>query len=146
MTDIDDFFGSSEKLPGIAKLFNEVGDEIKAQITSDPKVLQQREFVGGRPGENLFFQGKRVVRQSDLNLQLPYDPVNQVVFDVTLQGGERRTAWMSKDLLRALKAAARKDGQPRKGGMIRIKLIELKENGTANPKKIYEVALKQPKE
>jgi len=144
--DLDSVLGTREKLPSINNLLNKVGDKVIAQIISDPKVMQVKEFVGGRPGEPLFFQGKRVVNQSGLNLQLPYDPVVQVVFDVQLKSGERRTAWMAKELLKALRASTRTDGSPSKGGMIAIELTELKENGTANPKKFFKVQVKQPKE
>lgn len=146
MTDIDDVLGGGEKLPSMNNLLDKLGDKVVAQIISDPKVLQCREFVGGKPGEFLFFQGKKVVNQTDLNLQLPYDPVNQIVFDIQLKDGKRYTAWMDKEKLKALRAARKRGEVLAKGGMIAIEITEERDSGTRYPKKIYTVQLKAPKE
>lgn len=144
--DIDDVLGGGESLPSINSLLKEKGDKVVAQIISDPKVLQCREFVRGKPGEPIFFQGKKVVPQRDLNLALPYEPVPQVVFDVQTKDGTRYTAWMDKEKLKALRAARKRGEVLAKGGMIAVEITELEENGTANPKKLYTVQLKAPKE
>lgn len=146
MTDIDDVLGGGEKLPSMNSLLEKLGDKVVAQIISEPKVLQCREFVMGKPGEFLFFQGKKVVNQTDLNLQLPYEPVNQIVFDVQLKDGKRYTAWMDKEKLKALRAARKRGEVLAKGGMIAIEISEERDSGTRYPKKIYTVQLKAPKE
>lgn len=146
MTDIDDVLGGGEKLPSINSMLEKLGDKVIGQIISEPKVMQCREFVMGKPGEFLFFQGKKVVNQTDLNLQLPYEPVNQIVFDIQTKDGKRYTAWMDKEKLKALRAARKRGEVLAKGGMIAIEITEEKDSGTRYPKKIYTVQLKAPKE
>jgi len=146
MTDIDDVLGGGKKLPSINELLDKLGDKVVGQIISDPKVMQCREFVMGKPGEFIFFQGKKVVSQSDLNLQLPYEPVNQVVFNIQTKDGKQYTAWMDKEKLKALRAARKRGEVLAKGGMIAIEITEEKDSGTRYPKKIYTVQLKAPKE
>ena len=143
--DINEELGGGEKLPSINGMLEKLGDKVVAQIISDPKKLQCREFVMGKPGEPIFFQGKKVVKQSDLNTSLPYDPVVQWVFDVQMKDGKRYTAWMDKEKLKALKAAIKAGGRCVKGGMIAIEITEEKDSGTRYPKKIYTVQLKAPK-
>jgi hypothetical protein len=144
--DIDDVLGTGESLPSITTLLINLGDKVVGQIISDPKVLQCKEFIRGKPGEFIFFQGKKIVPQRDLNLQLPYEPVPQVVFDIQTKDGKRYTAWMDKEKLKALRAARKRGEVLAKGGMIAIEITELVENNTANPKKVYTVQLKAPKE
>lgn len=143
--DINDILGGGEKLPSINTLLKELGDKVVAQIMTDPKPLQCREFIMGKPGEPLFFQGKKVVTQSSLNLSLPYDKVIQWVFDVQTKDGKRYTAWMDKEKLKALRAAIKSGQRLVKGGMIAIEITELKDSGTSFPKKLYTVQLKAPK-
>lgn len=143
--DINEELGGGERLPSINSMLDKLGDKVVAQIISDPKKLQCREFVMGKPGEPIFFQGKKVVKQSDLNTALPYDPVIQWVFDVQTKDGARYTAWMDKEKLKALRAAIKSGQRLVKGGMIAIELTEEKDSGTRYPKKIYTVQLKAPK-
>lgn len=146
MTDINEALSGGEKLPSINSLLNELGDKVIGQIMTEPKAIQCRNFVGGSPNELLFFQGKKVVAQSDLDKSLPFDPVMQWVFDIQTKEGKRYTAWMDKGKLKALKKAIREGGRCVKGGMIAIEITELIPNATSNPKKIFTVQLKAPRE
>lgn len=143
--DINDILGGGEKLPSINSLLKELGDKVVGQVMTDPKSMQCREFVMGKPGEPIFFQGKKVVTQSNLNLSLPYEPVTQWVFDVQTKDGKRYTAWMDKEKLKALRSAIKSGQRLVKGGMIAVEVSELKDSGTSFPKKIYTVQLKAPK-
>lgn len=145
MPDINELYAPKEKLPGISSLLNKVGDKVVAQILTDPVEMQVHEIKNKKRGEPLFFQNKKLVTQSSLNLSLPYDKVTQWVFDVQMKDGKRYTAWMNKDLKKALIAAIKGGQRLIKGGMIAIELIELKDSGTDFPKKIHTVQLKEPK-
>lgn len=143
--DINDILGGGEKLPSINSLLKDLGDKVVGQVMTDPKSMQCREFVMGKPGENIFFQGKKVVTQSNLQLNLPYEPVTQWVFDIQTKDGKRYTAWMDKEKLKALRTAIKSGQRLVKGGMIAVEISELKDSGTAFPKKLYNVQLKAPK-
>lgn len=144
--DLDDILGGGKSAPS-AK-WPTVGTKVIGQITGEPKAMPVREFVKGKPGEQLFFQGKKVVRQSDLNLNLPYDPVPQVLIPITTQDGEELSLWMEGEKLKALKKAIREDGVPlKRGGMIAVEFhAEDDSGGAPYPKKLYRVQLKAPKE
>lgn len=141
---LDDVLGGGKSAPS-AK-FPTVGTKVVGQITGEPKAMPVREFVKGKPGEQLFFQGKKVVRQSDLNLNLPYDPVPQVLIPITTQSGEELSLWMEGEKLKALKAAIREGGVLARGGMIAVEFSKEEDTGAPYPKKFYTVQLKAPKE
>lgn len=145
MTDINDKYAPKEKLPNISTLLKEVGDKVVGQIMTDATEVQCHEFVGGKLGEAQFFQNKRVVTQSQLNENLPYDKVTQWVFDIQTKDGKRYTAWMDKNKKKALISAIKSGQRLTKGGMIAIEVASLEDVGTAFPRKLYTVQLKAPK-
>ena|SRR5688572_10288033 len=140
--DLDSILGGAKSAP--SPKFATVGDKVVGQITGDPKAMPVREFVKGKPGEQLFFQGKKVVKQSDLNLQLPFDPVPQVMVPITTKDGVEYTLWMEGEKLKALKLAIRESGVALKvGNMIAVEFSEEVDTGAPFPKKHYKVQLKE---
>lgn len=143
--DLDSILGGVKSAP--SPKFLAVGDKVVGQITGDPKAMPVKEFVKGKPGEQLFFQGKKVVPQRDLNMQLPFDPVPQVMVPITTKEGVEYTLWMEGEKLKALKAAIRESGVALKvGNMIAVEFSEEVDTGAPFPKKHYKVQLKAPKE
>lgn len=139
--DLDGILGGGKSAP--SPKFLTVGTKFVGQITGQAKAMPVREFVGGKPGEQLYFQGKKVVKQSDLNLQLPFDPVPQVMIPVTDRDGKEWTLWMDGEKLKALKLAIRTGGVGiDQGNMIAVEFSEEKDTGAPFPKKLYAVQLK----
>ena len=144
--DLDDILGNGKKYPKNFKFVN-VGDECTIQIEDDPKPMPVREFIKGKPGEQQFWQGNKVVLQSDLNMQLPFNPVAQVVVWGKAKDGSEYSLWLEGEKLKAVKAAIRETGERlAKGGMIRLVFAEEKDTGAPFPKKLYTAQLKSPKE
>ena len=143
--DLDDILGGTKAAP--SPKFLEVGDKVVGIITGTPKAMPVREFVKGKPGDQLYFQGKKLVRQSDLNLQLPFDPVPQIMIPIKTQDGTELTLWMEGEKLKALRTAIREDGvRLAEGGMIAVEFSSEEDTGAPFKKKFYKVQLKAPKE
>lgn len=139
---LSDVLGGGKSAP--SPKFTNVGDKFVGQITGEPKAMPVREFLKGKPGEQLFFQGQKVVKQSDLNLQLPFNPVPQVMVPVTDRNGTEWTLWLEGEKLKALKLAIKNDGVGlAQGNMIAVEFSEEKDTGAPFPKKLYKVQLKE---
>lgn len=142
---LDDILGGTKSAP--APKFDKVGDKVIGQITGEPKAMPVHEFVKGKRGEQLYFQNKKLVRQSDLNLQLPFDPVPQIMIPCTRKDGSEYTLWMEGAKLKALKAAIRESGVSLTlGVLIAVEFSEEEDTGAPFPKKHYKVQLKAPSE
>lgn len=141
---LDDILGTKKSAP--SPEFLTVGDKFIGVQIGEAKAMPVREFVKGKPGDQLYFQGKKVVRQSDLNLQLPFDPVPQVLVPVQDRDGNEWSLWYEGEKLKALKLAIRTSGVALgEGTMHAIEFSEEKDTGAPFPKKLYTVQLKAPK-
>lgn len=143
--DLDDIFGGGKSAPNFK--FLKVGDKAVIQLDADAKAMPVREFVKGKPGEQLFFQGKKVVKQSDLNLQLPFNPVPQLLLTGKDRDGVEHSIWADGEKLKAIKAAVRETGiRPLAGVLVALEFTEEEDTGAPYPKKKYRAQLKAPKE
>lgn len=142
MSDINDELGGSS-IPSQVK-FEKVGDKHIIKIDSVRKV-PVREFVKGKPGDQLYFQNNKLVRQSDLVLALPYDPVPAWLVIGELKDGTRVSLRLENERLKATKKAIREGGRLVEGGMIAIEFSAEEDTGAPYPKKLYSVQLKAPK-
>ncbi|HEY6020850.1 MAG TPA: hypothetical protein VIY48_13410 [Candidatus Paceibacterota bacterium] len=139
--DLDDILGGKKSAP--SPKFDKVGTKVVGQITEEPKAMPVYDFVKGKRGDQLYFQGKKLVRQSDLNMQLPFDPVPQVVIPITTKDGIEYTLWMEGEKLKALKQAIRESGVSLAlGVLIAVEFFEEEDTGAPFPKKHYRVQLK----
>lgn len=142
--DLDDLLGGGDKTPPNAK-FPTIGTKVVIKLTQDGKVLPVREFVNGAPtGEQLFWQGNKVVKQTALDKALPFNPVNQVLLVGETKDGEKLSIWAEGEKFKALKAAVRESGiSPREGVMVAMEYEKDDPNSKgAFPKKLYRVQLK----
>lgn len=142
MTDINDELGGSATPPGVK--FEKVGDKHVILVESVTKVAV-REFVKGKPGDQLYFQSKKLVRESDLVLQLPFEAVPAWLVIGELKDGTKVSLRLENERLKATKKAIREGGRLAPGGMIAIEFSEEEDTGAPYPKKLYTVQLKGPK-
>jgi len=141
--DINDIGGSS--IPKGVK-FETIGTEHKILIDTVQKV-PVREFIKGKPGDQLYFQNNKLVKQSDLVLQLPFEAVPAWLIVGKLKDGTPVSLRLESERLKATKKAIREGGKLVPGGVIAIKFTEEDDSGNAPfPKKLYEVRLQAPKE
>lgn len=145
MSDINERYAAKESLPSLAKLFKVKGDTVVAQIMTDPKEVQTHSFFKGVKGDPLFWQGKKPVKERDLDRSLPFTPVLQWVFEVQLKSGEQYVAWFDRGKKEALIAAIKSGTRCMKGGIIKMTLTDLDESMEI-PKKSWEIQLKEPRE
>lgn len=142
--DVNDILGGTKLPPGLK--FETVGTKYIVNITEDPKSVPVREFIKGKPADQLYFQGQKKVRQSDLNLQLPYEPIPAILVVGKLKDGTEVSIRFESEKLRALRKAVREGGQLVKGGMVAIEFTAEDDSGGGPfAKKLYEVQLKAPK-
>ncbi len=140
MSDINDELGGSQ-IPKSVK-FESVGDKHVILVTSVRKV-PVREFVKGKPGEQLYFQSQKKVKESELNLQLPYEAIPAWLIIGELKDETPVSLRLEGDRLKATKKAIREGGRLEEGGMIAIEFYEEDDSGNAPfPKKLYKVQLK----
>lgn len=139
MTDINDELGGRKTPPGLK--FETVGDEYTVLVEQVSKVAV-REFVKGKPGEQLYFQGQKLVKESDLQLQLPFEVVPAWLVIGKLKDGTEVSLRLENERLKATKKAIREGGRLEAGGMINIKFSDEEDTGTAFKKKLFEVKLK----
>jgi hypothetical protein len=143
MTDINDELSGSIVPKGVN--FSTPGTKHVILIKSVAKVAV-REFVDGRPAEQLYFQNQKKVRQSELNLQLPYEPIPCWLVIGTLKDGKEVSLRLEGGKLKAAKAAIREGGRLVVNGMIAIEYSGDDPESKGNfPKKVYVVQLKAPK-
>lgn len=140
--DINDS-GTSSNIPDGVK-FETVGTEHKILIETVQKV-PVREFIKGKPGDQLYFQNNKLTKQSDLVLQLPFEAVPAWLVVGKLKDGTPVSLRLEKDRLKATKAAIREGGKLLPGGVIAIKFTDEEDTGSPYPKKLYEVRLQAPK-
>lgn len=142
--DINDELGGTKTPPGVK--FETIGTKHVLKVDSVRKVAV-REFVKGKPGDQLYFQNQKLVKQSDLELQLPYDPVPAWLVVGTTKDGEPASLRLEGERLKATKKAIREGGRLVSGGMIAIEFHAEDDSGNAPfPKKLYNVQLKAPKD
>lgn len=139
--DINDSTGS--KIPAGVK-FENPGDKHVILVETVQKV-PVREFIKGKPGDQLYFQSKKLVRESDLVLQLPFEAVPAWLVVGALKDGTPVSLRLENERLKATKKAIREGGRLEPGGMIAIQFTEAEDTGAPFPKKLYEVQLKAAK-
>lgn len=144
--DIDDILGGGKSAPSLN--LDTEGQEVKFMVTGKPRSSQERKFVGkGKIGPLMFWQANKPTEEGNLNPQLPYQPMKQIITPVRLQDGTDATIYWSGEKLKALKKNIRETGERlAEGSMGKLKLSELKDTGGAQPKKLYEAVIKSPKE
>lgn len=145
--DLESILGGSKKTPPNAK-FPKVGTVVKIILTEDAEARAVREFTNGVPGEQLFFQGKKVVRQSDLNANLHFEPVPQILLVGKTQEGEEVSIWADGNKLKALRAACREAGYHalKAGTGVAMEFSsEENPNNAPFPKKVYTAQVRPPK-
>lgn len=140
--DINEEYGASKVPPSVK--FEKVGDEYIIHIETVRKV-PVREFVKGKPGDQLYFQSQKLVRESDLELQLPYEPVPAWLVVGKLKDKTPVSLRLEGERLKATKAAIREGGKLLPNGFIAIKFSEEEDTGAPYPKKKFVVQLKAPK-
>jgi len=141
--DLDSMLGGG-KTPPNAK-FAKPGDKVIILLTEDGKVLPVKEFVNGKPtGEQMFWQGNKPTRQSQLNIQLPFNEMKQILLVGKTKEGEDVSIWAEGEKLKSLKAGVKESGvQPRAGVMVAMEYTGDDPNGKgAFPKKLYKTQLK----
>lgn len=141
MSDVDDILGGTQTPKGLT--FEKVGTKHILLITEDPKSVPVREFVQGVPKERLYFQSQKKVRESELNLQLPYDPIPAILVIGELKNSETRSLRLEGEKLKAARKAVRAGGKLAPGNMIAIEYIaDDPDSKGPFPKKLYEVQIK----
>lgn len=142
--DLDDILGGGKKAPKSFP-FDKVGDKVILQLTEDGKAMPVKEFIKGKPvGEQLFWQGKEIVKQSKLNLGLPFNPVPQILLIGKTKDGTEYSIWADGEKLKALKAAVRETGiRPVAGVLVAMELSEEEDTGAKYPKKYFKAQLKE---
>jgi hypothetical protein len=141
MSDVDDILGGSKTPPGLK--FDSAGTKHIIRITQAPKSVPVREFVGGVPKERLYFQSQKKVRESELNLQLPYDPIPAILVIGETKDGNEVSLRLEGEKLKAARKAVRAGGKLVEGAMLAIEYTEDDPNSKGPfPKKLYAVQIK----
>lgn len=145
MSDLDDLLGTA-KAPKQPKL-NDVGDTYIGRVVGDPKVMPVKQFVKGVPGETLFWQNRKPVVQSQLDKNLPYEPMKQIWVKTVDQQGDEYSIYFEGDKLKKLRAYLRENPDERLADGSMVKLWVDDKDETFNiPKKLWGVVVKAPKE
>lgn len=141
MSDVDDILGGSKTPPGLK--FPSVGTKHVIVITEPPKSVAVREFVNGVPKERLYFQSQKKVRESELNLNLPYDPIPAILVVGKNKDKEEVSIRLEGEKLKATRKAVREGGKLVEGAMFAIQYTEDDPDSKGPfPKKLYEVQIK----
>lgn len=141
MSDVDDILGGSKTPPGLK--FETVGTKHILVVTETPKSVPVREFVNGVPSERLYFQSKKKVRESELNLQLPYDPIPAILVIGQTKDGKEVSLRLEGEKLKAARKAVREGGNLVTGAMVAIEYTGDDPNSKGPfPKKLYAVQIK----
>lgn len=141
MSTVDDILGGGSTPPGLK--FETINTKHVFVVTEDPKSVPVREFVGGKPAERLYFQSKKKVRESDLNLQLPYDPIPCILVVGQLKDGTAVSLRLEAEKLKATRSAIRDGGRLVVGAMFAIEYYaDDPESKGPYPKKLYRVQIK----
>ena len=141
MSDVDDILGGTKTPPGLK--FETVGTKYILLITEPPKSVPVREFVNGKPGERLYFQSQKKVRESELNLNLPYDPIPAILVVGETKDGEARSLRLEGEKLKAARKAVREGGKLVEGNMIAMEYsADDPDSKGPFPKKLYTAQIK----
>lgn len=141
MSDVDDILGGTKVPPGLK--FETKGTKHVLLITEDPKSVAVREFVKGKPGERLYFQSQKKVRESELNLNLPYDPIPCILVVGQLKGGTEASIRLEGEKLKAARKAVRDGGKLVKGSMLAMEFYDEDDTGGGPfAKKLYQAQIK----
>lgn len=141
MSDVDDILGGSKTPPGLK--FETVGTKHIIVVTEPPKSVPVREFVAGKPGERLYFQSQKKVRESDLNLNLPYDPIPAILVIGQLKDGTTVSLRLEGEKLKAARKAVREGGKLIESAMVAIEYhADDPDSKGPYPKKLYTVQIK----
>lgn len=145
MSDIN-MLGTSSNIPDGLK-FPSVGTKHIMTIDSIQEV-PVREFVGGRPAEQLYFQNQKPVRQSELNLQLPYQPIPAFLIIGRQKDGTEASLRLEGERLKAARKTIREKGIGlQAGGKIAIEYHMDDPNSKGQfPKKLFRVSIQAPKD
>jgi hypothetical protein len=141
MSDVDDILGGSKTPPGLK--FATVGTKHIIQVTEDPKSVPVREFVNGVPKERLYFQSQKKVRESELNLNLPYDPIPAILLIGKTKDGDEVSLRLEGEKLKAARKAVREGGKLVKGCMFAMEYhADDPDSKGPFPKKLYTAQIK----
>lgn len=141
--DVNDILGG-KKIPSQVKFETKGTKHIIA--IDEVKSVAVREFVKGKPGEQLYFQSKKKVRESELNLALPYEPIPCILVIGKVKDGTEVSLRLEGERLKAARQAVRDGGVLAVGGKIAIEFYDEDDSGNAPfPKKLYKVQLQAPK-
>lgn len=141
MSDVDDILGGSATPPGVK--FESVGTKHIILITEAPKSVPVREFVNGAPKERLYFQSQKKVRESELNLQLPYDPIPAILVIGQNKAGDPVSMRLEGEKLKAVRKAVRAGGKLIEGSMLAMEYTaDDPDSKGPFPKKLYEAQIK----
>lgn len=112
--------GGGKKYPEAFKWVT-IGDKVVGEVFEAPEKKPVYEFVGkGKQGEQLFFQNSKRVKQSELVLGLPFEPVPQLVIQVRTKEGKEYTLWVKGKMFKELRAAVQAAGAFRIGSKVAI--------------------------
>ncbi len=141
MSDVDDILGGTATPPGLK--FETVGTKHIILVTEQPKSVPVREFISGVPKERLYFQSQKKVRESELNLQLPYDPIPAILLIGQTKGGDAVSLRLEGEKLKAARKAVRAGGKLVEGCMFAIEYTaDDPDSKGPFPKKLYEAQIK----
>ncbi|ATW62499.1 hypothetical protein HWB39_gp37 [Streptomyces phage WRightOn] len=141
MSDVDDILGGSKTPPGLK--FETVGTKHVILVTEPPKSVPVREFINGKPAERLYFQSQKKVRESELNLNLPYEPIPAILVIGQTKAGDAVSVRLEGEKLKATRRAVREGGKLVEGAMFAIEYTkDDPESKGPFPKKLYTVQIK----
>lgn len=141
MSDVDDILGGTKTPPGLK--FETVGTKHILLITEPPKSVPVREFVNGKPGERLYFQSQKKVRESELNLNLPYDPIPAILVIGQDKQGNAASLRLEGEKLKAARKAVREGGKLVEGNLIAMEYSSDDPDSKGPfPKKLYTAQIK----
>lgn len=141
MSDVDDILGGTKTPPGLK--FPTPGTKHIMLVTEPPKSVPVREFVNGKPGERLYFQSQKKVRESELNLNLPYDPIPAILLIGQTKNEEAVSLRLEGEKLKAARKAVREGGKLVEGCMFAMEYTaDDPESKGPFPKKLYAAQIK----
>lgn len=145
MSDLDDLLGTAKAAP--QPKLTDKGDTFVGRVNGEPKVIPVKEFVKGKPGDQLFWQKNKPTRASDLDRDLPFEPMKQIRVPVVDQNGDEFTIYLEGHKLKMAKQYLREHPEERltEGSMIKVWIDDL-DTSYSIPKKIWGVVIKAPKE
>lgn len=146
MSDVDSLLYGGKSAPALN--LTEDGESVTFRVTGNPRSSQERKFVGkGKIGPLLFWQKNKITTEEDLNQNLPFQPVMQIITPVVTKDGVEATIYWGGEKLKVLKKFLRENPDVRlvEGVVGKLTMTE-EDTGAPQPKKRYDVVLKAAKE